>query len=146
MFGPYMHASPNMNLTSDIAKAIDGEYTAVLCYEQLAKMAPSEEARKQILEIRNDEIRHFQMFSKLYTSMTGRQHTPKLNEPCPGSYLEGVRSSFKDEQETVDAYLDIFDRAHDPHIKHEFSRAAADEQNHAVWFLYFLKENAHEGK
>lgn len=141
MFNSYMHAAPDINLINHIVKSINGEYNAVICYEQLAKITPNEEARKQILEIRNDEIRHYQMFSKLYTSMTGKQHTPQLLSPCADNYLQGVKASFKDEQKAVDTYLDISDRAHDPYMKQIFSRAAKDEQNHAVWFLYFLREN-----
>ena len=46
--------------------------------------------------------------------------------------------AFKDEQETVDFYLDLADQTQDQSIKKVFQRAAADEQNHAVWFLYLL--------
>ncbi|GAA3314104.1 hypothetical protein GCM10020331_005840 [Ectobacillus funiculus] len=50
-------------------------------------------------------------------------------------------------KKTVDFfYLDIADKAQDSYIKKQFRRAATDEQNHAVWFLYFytklfLKDN-----
>ncbi|MBK5441663.1 hypothetical protein JFU13_01025 [Peribacillus sp. TH24] len=35
-------------------------------------------------------------------------------------------------------YLGIADEVTNPSIKEAFRRAAADEQNHAVWFLYYL--------
>lgn len=126
------------DLIHDIAKAINGEYSAIACYEHLARIAPTEEERKQILEIRQDEMRHFHVFSQIYTTLTGRQPSPQISEGCPSEYRAGIRFAFKDEQETVDFYHKIADKAKDPFIKEQFQRAAADEQNHAVWFLYFL--------
>ena len=125
------------HLTQDISKAINGQYSAIACYTKLAELAPTGEERKQILEIRKDEISHYQVFSQIFISITGTQPTPQMTETCPTSYKAGLQSAFKDEQETVDFYLDIAEKAQDPFIKEKFKRAAADEQNHAVWFLYF---------
>ncbi len=136
----YFRSSADTALIADIAKAINGEYSAMACYEQLAKMAPNEAEKNRILEIRKDEVRHFQTFSHIYTTLTGRQPAPQIVEKCPSEYRKGLDFAFKDEQETVDFYLDIADRAGDPTIKEQFRRAAADEQHHAVWFLYFLTQ------
>lgn len=125
-------------LATDIEKAINGEYSAIKCYAQLAKLAPNEEVRKRILEIRQDEMNHFQTFAKIYTDLTGRQPKPKVIEECPNQYKDGLEFALKDEQEAVDFYLKIADEATNPSIKEAFRRAAADEQNHAVWFLYYL--------
>ncbi|MFZ3578320.1 ferritin-like domain-containing protein [Virgibacillus sp. DJP39] len=35
-------------------------------------------------------------------------------------------------------YLDIANQAKDPFIKDRFRHAAADEQNHADWFMFFI--------
>ncbi|PZE21874.1 ferritin-like domain-containing protein [Paenibacillus xerothermodurans] len=135
------HTSANMHLIADIAKAINGEYSAIFCYAQLAKSAPNEEARNQILEIRDDEINHYKSFSQIYASLTGRQPTPQIIEQCEAHYEAGLRAAFKDEQMTTDFYLDIADRTNQPYIRETFRRASADEQNHAVWFLYYLTAN-----
>ncbi|WP_342454305.1 ferritin-like domain-containing protein [Paenibacillus sediminis] len=134
----YFRPSADAALIGNIAKAINGEYSAIACYEQLARMAPNEEERNQIVEIRKDEIRHFQTFSQIYTLLTGRHPAPQIVERCPSEYKAGIHFAFRDEQETVDFYLDIADQANDPTIKQHFKRASADEQNHAVWFLYFI--------
>lgn len=126
------------DIVADIAKAINGEYSAITCYGQLAKMAPNESAKNRILEIRSDEIRHYNSFSQIYAYLTGRQPAPRMSEECARRYGPGLRASFMDEQETVDFYLDIADKTNDPHISATFRRAAADEQNHAVWFLYLM--------
>lgn len=141
MYVPYYEdyrQQANQQFVQNIAKAIDGEYSATVCYEQLVRQAPTNEERKQIREIRADEMRHLQMFSNVYQSLTGSQHRPQMTETCPSMYREGLRAAFKDEQKTVDFYLDLAEQATTPSIRRQIRRAAADEQNHAVWFLYFL--------
>lgn len=133
------HAHSRVDISSMIEKAIDGEYSAISCYKNLITLAPSNSIKEKITEIRNDELRHFRTFSSLYKQLTGKEHTPKMVEKCPKQYKQGIDFAFKDEQETVDFYLDIASKTNNPKIKEEFSRAAHDEQNHAVWFLYFLK-------
>lgn len=123
-------------LKQDILKAINGEYSAIACYARLAEVAPTREERDQILEIRKDEINHYQVFTQIFISITGTQPSPYITESCPQNYVEGLHYAFKDEQETVDFYLEIADKSQDLFIKDRFKRAAADEQNHAVWFLY----------
>ena len=128
----------NTNVLNDILKAINGEYTAISCYELLANQAPNAEMKNRILEIRKDEIRHYETFWYLYISLTGKQPTPQLTKQCPADYNSGVLAAFIDEQETVDFYHDIARNSDNPVIRDAFTRASADEQNHAVWFLYFM--------
>ncbi|MFJ7850596.1 ferritin-like domain-containing protein [Peribacillus sp. NPDC097206] len=129
------------DLIHKLEQAINGEYSAIQCYEKLAKMAPNETERKQILEIREDEMKHFQVFSQIYINLTGYQPTPKVTETCPDSYKAGLEFALMDEQKTVDFYLETADGAADRSVRKAFRRAAADEQNHAVWFLYYMVKN-----
>ncbi|MDT8860280.1 ferritin-like domain-containing protein [Alkalihalobacillus sp. MEB130] len=142
MYSPtyYYRQNEGQDLISNIMRAINGQYSAIACYEQLARLAPTQEIRKKILEIRQDEVRHFHVFSEIYVSLTGRQPSPQITEACPTDYRSGLNAAFMDEQETVDFYLDIADKTSDRYIQQQFRRAAADEQNHAVWFLYFLTQ------
>ncbi|RBW67321.1 ferritin-like domain-containing protein [Bacillus taeanensis] len=137
----YHHSMPNRQqekLIRDLEKAINGEYNAISCYGKLAGMAPTEEEKNRIREIRQDERRHFQQFTQIYSRLTGRQPQPKIIETCPNKYKNGLEFAIQDEQKTVDFYLEIAEEAQDPFIKEVFRRAAADEQNHAVWFLYYF--------
>lgn len=134
----YLRVQNDQSLVQDIEKAINGEYSAISCYNKLAERALTNEIREQILEIRQDEIRHFEDFSSIYQQLTGKQPSPKITESCPGGYLEGLQAAFKDEQKTTDFYHEIERKAQNLSIKETFRQAAADEQNHAVWFLYFL--------
>lgn len=137
IFYPVGGSRQTPKLISDIEKAINGEYSAIQCYEKLAGLAQSDQDREQILEIRNDEIKHYGQFVAIYRQLTGKQTSPKISEQCPDIWQEGLLFAFRDEQETVDFYLDISDSTHDLNIKEVFRRAAADEQNHAVWFSFY---------
>jgi len=140
-YNDFNRTAPDTHLLNAIHKAINGEYSAVACYEKLAKMAPTQDERNQIVEIQKDEKRHLAEFSRIYANLTGRQPSYQINEGCPDNYSAGIEFAFKDEQETVDFYLDISDKAQDLTIKERFRRAASDEQNHAVWFLFFIQNN-----
>lgn len=83
-------------------------------------------------------MKHFQQFVHIYVSLTGQQPQPKITKNCPDTYLDGLEFALQDEQRTVDFYLEISDDTTDPFIKETFRRIAADEQNHAVWFLYYF--------
>ncbi|RJE48036.1 MULTISPECIES: ferritin-like domain-containing protein [unclassified Dehalobacter] len=128
------------SLTQDLVRAINGEYSAIACYAKLAEKAPNHEEKKRIMEIRQDEVRHYHIFSQIFTEITGVNPNPQITEKCPATYREGLKSSFKDEQETVDFYLDVAEKTRDLFIKEQFKRAASDEQNHAVWFLWLLNK------
>jgi rubrerythrin len=130
----------NQAFLNDLAKAVNGEYSAIACYERLARLAPDEETRSRIMEIRQDEIRHYQQFARFYYQLSGRQPVPQMSDDCPDEYGAGLLFAFKDEQNTVDFYLDIADKAADPVMREAFRRAAADEQSHAVWFQHFIMQ------
>lgn len=131
----------NRSIESDISKAINGEYSAIYCYEIIANLAPTQEIKNQIHEIRNDEIRHYNSFLQIYQSLTGTQAKPQISEACPNNYKNGIHAAFIDEQRTTDFYHEIARQTKDTYIKEQFLQAAADEQNHAVWFLYFMNQN-----
>ena len=86
-----------------------------------------------------NEMGHYETFSHLYISLTGKQATPQITIQCPADYKSGILASFIDEQEPVDFYHDIVRSTNNPVIKYAFTPTSADEQSHTVWFLYFMK-------
>lgn len=136
-----MQHSSNREIINDLSKAINGEYQAIYCYEILANQARNPEIKSRILEIRNDEIRHYQNISQIYISLTGNQPTPQITKQCSLDYKSGVLAAFIDEQETVDFYHEIARKYNNELIRNAFTQASADEQNHAVWFLYFMNQH-----
>ncbi|MEY2373345.1 ferritin-like domain-containing protein [Lysinibacillus capsici] len=91
-------------LILDLIKAINGEYNAIRFYKHLAQLAPNEEVKDRILEIRKDEMRHYQGFVYSYTYLTGQQPSPQINETLPQNFKSGILTAFKDEQEAVEFY------------------------------------------
>ncbi|WP_433745856.1 ferritin family protein [Falsibacillus pallidus] len=137
----YYRVPLDTQLLNDIQKAINAEYSAIACYAKIAGMAPTQQEKNKILEIQKDEKRHLEEFTQIFIKLTGKKPSYQIIEECPSTYKAGIEFAFKDEQEAVDSYLDIADKVQDPAIKDRFRRAASDEQNHAVWFLYFLQKN-----
>ena len=125
-------------MVQDLAKAINGEFNAIRFYEHLAQLAPNEEVKKRILEIRKDEMRHLQGFSYMYRLLTGQQPSPKITEALPTDFKSGVITAFKDEQEAVEFYHQASRESTIPYISNQSRSNASDEQNHAVWFLFFI--------
>ncbi|WP_071394614.1 ferritin-like domain-containing protein [Bacillus tuaregi] len=134
----YCYQRQTKQLIKDIEQAINDEYNAIHYYEKISKLARFEKERKQILKILSDEKKHYRQFIQIYSSLTGRQPRPKLNGNGPNSYRKGIELAIRNEQSIVSFYLEIADKSSYPYVKDVFRRAAADEQNHAVWFLYFL--------
>jgi len=133
---------PNSNnkLILDLVKAINGEYNAIRFYEHLAQLAPNEEVKNRILEIREDEIRHYKGFVYTYTYLTGQQPSPQITEPLPLDFKSGIVTAFRDEQEAVEFYHRVARESNTPYIMNQFSSNASDEQNHAVWYLFFINQ------
>ncbi|WP_231877318.1 ferritin-like domain-containing protein [Bhargavaea cecembensis] len=129
------------SMIRNLEKAIDGEYQAIYCYEYLANQAPDEDIRQRIMEIRSDEMRHYERFWNVYYSLTNKEYEPKLNEKCPSTYSAGVLAAFLDEQKATEFYLRSMREASAAEVRNAFDSAARDEQNHAVWYLYYLMES-----
>ncbi|MDG5789676.1 ferritin-like domain-containing protein [Evansella sp. AB-P1] len=133
----YASSGENRELLSHLITVINEEYTSIYLYKQMEKNAPTIKQKEVIKEIRQDEIRHFNQFSELYYSIKGEKYEPELLRKCPSNYLESLRDAFIDEQSATDFYLALSDQSFHPQINQMFQRASADEQNHAIWLLYF---------
>jgi rubrerythrin len=131
----------NQALAQQVLRAVNGEFNAIHCYTRLEKLVSRPKEKEVVREILSDEKKHLDEFSRLYISLTGKQPTVAKSNECPHAKEDIFEFSFNDEQETTDFYLEIADQTTDPTIKSMFTRASADEQNHAVWFLYFITKN-----
>ncbi|WP_143522858.1 ferritin-like domain-containing protein, partial [Pseudomonas sp. 2822-15] len=73
-----MYSSMNQSINNgdmsqfvtDLQNAIDSEYNAIQCYEKMAKQASNKKEMEQILEIREDEMKHYEQFSQIFTAIT----------------------------------------------------------------------------
>ena len=56
-----------------IAEAVQGEKEDQIFYDYLIANAPTQEQKEIISTIRNDEIRHNQLYKKMYKELTGQE-------------------------------------------------------------------------
>ncbi|WP_027963649.1 ferritin family protein [Halalkalibacillus halophilus] len=132
---------PPSNLVDDLLHALTIENNAIEQYTKLADIAPNKIIQDQILLIKGAETIHYRHFSHFYTQMTGEIYTPQIPLDISTSYTESLHDAFKEKQNTVTFYYDLAERSNNPYVKEKFRRAAVDEQNHAVWLLYFLNHS-----
>ncbi|HWT73719.1 MAG TPA: ferritin-like domain-containing protein [Mobilitalea sp.] len=127
----------DINLESEIAKAITGEVQAYYFYEKLMELAPNEEIKNVIKGIQEDEAKHYHWFTAILRRMGAEIPQVPAGE-MPTDFEEGVKRAIRDELEANEFYLDIAYRATDPFIEKHFRHASQDEQRHATLFLNIL--------
>lgn len=89
-----------------ILEALGDETSDKKFYEYLISAAPTKEQKKIIAGIRDDELKHFKMFRKIYEEITC--NTPDVEnkeefEP-PECYLAGIEQAILGEQAAVKKY------------------------------------------
>lgn len=123
---------------SDLEKALAGEKEAIEFYGTLESIAPNDEARRQVDKARQDEMKHFRMFSELYVRLTGRQPVvPKPVFETP-DFSSGVYKSFNDELDAMDLYRDMMLSTNNLVIRDIMFEAMTDEMEHAERFTMIL--------
>jgi rubrerythrin len=123
-------------LIDKLAAAINAEYNAIHAYEALARLAPNQDFRTIITNIRNDEIGHFRNFSQYYAAYTKGRHPQLTLKPLPTSFRAGVEDSLRDELEDSKFYQETMRYTTDPRLLTILRDASADEARHATWFSY----------
>ena len=92
-----------------IKSAIQGEKEDELFYDYLISLAPTEDEKKIIASIRDDERGHNKMFRQIYKSITGIDAPPGVDEEFikPASYLDGIKKALFGELGAVERYREI---------------------------------------
>lgn len=141
---PEMPGMPGMpelppDLEERIISAIADERMAAEFYNRLAQMAPTEEFRRRIAHIREDELDHARNFTALYRNLYNRR-PPRRDIPVPEfrTFEEGVREAFRREQMAQAEYRDLHLATMNMMVRHVTFDALIDELQHADSFLYIL--------
>lgn len=142
---PYPYNYPhNLNLALDlIQEAISGENEDRLFYTQLLGVAPANEDRDIISAIRNDEMKHFELFRKLYYEHTGQILPP----PAPYengmqmTYCEGLKKALLRELSAVEKYRKILFAMQDRRHINILTEILTDEIKHADLYGLLLHIN-----
>lgn len=115
-----------------IAEAVQGEKEDQNFYDYLITNAPTQNQKEIITSIRNDDIRHNQLYKKMYKELTGQEvHIEKEEEFVPpASFEQGIRKAVLGEMKAVEKYRII--RQGLPHRYHRdiAFEILTDELNH----------------
>lgn len=141
---PYTYDQQNyMNALRLMRDAVQGEKADREFYEYLISVAPTEEDKEIITSIRNDEIRHNQMFKTMYKQLTGQDITDTNGETFvrPASFEEGVRDALKGELRAVEKYRDIRKGLPYRYYRDQVFEILTDELKHASLYNYIFAKN-----
>jgi rubrerythrin len=123
-----------------VRQAVQGEREDELFYDYLISVAPTAEERGIIYEIRNDEIKHNQLFREIYAYYTGEELSlsSRTDLRQPEGYLESIRKALFGELGSMERYRNI--RAGLPSDYHRdmVFEILTDELKHADKYNYIL--------
>jgi len=126
----------------DLQTAINGESEAIEFYNKLLEIAPCEEARDFIRHIRDDEMKHYRMFTQLYISLCGRP--PVVMEPQVRvtEFCRDVKKAVKDELEAAELYRSMLLSTTNMRIRDIMFETMTDEMEHAtrLTFIYSMSD------
>lgn len=124
--------------TEELREALNSKFTACYYYSKLKEKAETDSEVSIIRQIIQHEERHCNELADMYCFLTGRKQNPKFSEGWLGNDEKSLYDMFSTEQRNAVYYLEMADRAPSPLFARQFQRAAAEEQQHAVWLLAFL--------
>lgn len=109
-------------------------------YRELAKIAPSEEDRKLLLEFSADEQSHAQEFQKIYTMLTRSVYNPEVSTPViTKPYRDVLHERILDESGDFRKYGEQYIiPTMNSELTRAYYRARTDENVHALRLLYLL--------
>ncbi|MBB4824750.1 rubrerythrin [Sporosarcina luteola] len=126
-----------------MAEAVQGEREDQLFYDYLISKAPTAEQKEIITSIRNDEIRHNQLFRQMYQQLTGQEVSMGKEEEFipPVSYIEGIKKALFGELKAMEKYRII--RAGLPYREYRdvVFEILTDELKHATLYNFLYTEN-----
>lgn len=123
----------------NLEKALQDEAVAAKTYDRLAERAPGALDRKFFAELRDDERKHFELFSEIYRCLTGQEPSvcqPEL--PRMHSYQEELTKFLIDELDAVDMYREMFLSTYDGRIRDTIFIPLTDEMEHATRLTFLF--------
>jgi rubrerythrin len=143
---PYPYNYPqNLNLALELMQeALAEEDEDKLFYDKLFAAAPTPEDRDIISGIRNDEMKHFELFRKLYYEHTGQilPHSVSNRAGTQMTYCEGLKKALLGEVAAARKYRKILFAMQDRRHANILTEILTDELSHAVLLGLLFDLNA----
>ncbi|MBZ9609275.1 ferritin-like domain-containing protein [Clostridium estertheticum] len=146
MYGnPYMTYDPNLlsNSLEGIRAAVQGEKEDELFYDYLISVAPTDDEKKIIASIRDDERGHNKMFRQIYNTITGIDVLLKDDEGFvkPISYIDGIKKALFGELGAVERYREIRRGLPSTMYRDILFNIITDEIKHSAKYNYLFALN-----
>lgn len=128
-------------MLNDIDEYIKDELTDSRYYAILAAKAPTQRAKKLLMEFSNDEKVHAENFMKVYYTMTGRYYIPpEITDPVVPGYMEAIKVRILAETTDYEKYGAKYLKAMNPCLKDLFFMTRTREAQHAMRFPLLIAE------
>ena len=123
-----------------IRNSVGDEAEDAAMYEALIKLAPNEEAKEIIVNIRDDEKIHNRVLREIFTELTGvvlPANTEIANIP-KFTYIEGIKKAFMGELKAVEKYREILAYMPTNELYNKILYIMTDEMKHAMKYNYLI--------
>ncbi len=126
-----------------IKQAVLGEAEDRKFYDFLISEAPSMEDKKIITGIRDNEIKHFGLFRRIYNELTGKTlpGSEEVSFEKPASYCAGLLQALLGEQNAVIKYRQILFAMLDRRHINMLTEIITDELRHFGLYNYLYSKN-----
>lgn len=127
-----------------IKAAVQGEREDELFYDYLISIAPTDDEKKIIASIRDDERGHNKMFRQIYRNITGVDVPPGTDEEFikPISYLDGIKKALFGELDAVEKYREIRRGLPSTMYRDMLFNIITDEIKHSAKYNYLYTLNS----
>ncbi|BBB90276.1 MAG TPA: ferritin-like domain-containing protein [Methylomusa anaerophila] len=129
-----------------ILEALGDEVSDRAFYQCLIKIAPDCDQQEIIKSIRDDEIKHFKMFRRIYREITCEQPVPDQQEKFeePESYCAGIQKAIFGELNAVEVYREIMFGLCTRRHRDMLFEIITDEIKHSVKWNFLYTKNCCE--
>lgn len=126
-----------------IRKAVAGETKDRKFYQYLIDTAPTREDKEIIASIRDDELKHYDMFREIYKDITGQYPVPLGEETFekPSNFLDGIRQALFGELSAVEMYRKIYYGLKARKHRDMLFEIISDELKHSAKYNYIYTKN-----
>lgn len=147
---PYLIYDPNLLKKSleGIKAAVQGEKEDELFYDYLISVAPTNDEKKIIESIRDDERYHNKTFKQIYNNITGIDVLISSHEEFvkPVSYIEGIKKALFGELGAVERYREIRRGLPSTMYRDILFNIITDEIKHSAKYNYLFTLNSTKKK
>ena len=131
----------NLNTAvSMIRDSVNDEAEDAAMYDSLINIAPNNEAKEIIQNIRDDEKIHNRLLREIFTELTGvvlPQNTVTQNYEKT-NYIDGIKKSFTGELKAVEKYREILTYMPNKQLYDKILYIMTDEMKHAMKYNYLI--------